>query len=85
MAFVFTSVPAGAAGWRRFRRGRRDEGTERRDDRLDVRPRAGFLGVEAAPHRRDMGGRVAAAAADDARAAIRREPAYLSMSSGVPE
>ena len=58
----------GALG--RLRGGRRDERPKRGDDRLDVRTRPRSMGVEAAPHRRHMSRRIAAAAANDARAAI---------------
>ncbi len=51
-----------------------DQRAERGDDRLDGRAGAGSMRVEAAPHRRHMGGLVAAAAADDARAAVDGEP-----------
>ena len=73
--------PAGAVSAAR----RRDEGAEGRDDGLQVRPRAGLVLVEPAAHRRDMGRRVAAAAADDARAAIRGKAGVSAISSGVPE
>ncbi len=85
MAFEFTPAPAGATGGGALRGRRGDERAERGDDRLQVRPRAGLVGVESAPHRRDMGGLIAATAADDARAAVDREAGVSAISSGVPE
>ena len=62
------AAPAGSRARRGGGRGR--EVSERGDDRRGVRTSAGRVGVESAPHRRHMGGRIAATAADDARAAI---------------
>ena len=67
------------------RRGRRHKGTERRDDRFYVRPRAGLTGVKPAPHRRHMGGVLPQQPPTMRAPQSTASPGVSLMSSGVPE
>ena len=73
-AFAFTRRSRRRVRWRRLGGGRRDRGPSAATIASTSGRAPGFAGVERAPHRRDMGRRVAAAAADDAGAAIDGEP-----------